>query len=108
MRAGTLNKLIHIMKVSSWTRSTDGEPIAVWTTHIENIFANVQHQTGKETYRDRYRWEVDETDFIIRWTTHTFDPEMRVRYSGDDYDIKAVINVNERDREIRLITTKHK
>jgi len=109
MRAGRLNKQIHIMQpVVSTARSTDGAPIVTWSTYLANIWANVEQQTGQEIYRDRNRWEVEETDFICRWTTHTILTDYRVRYDSADYDIKAVINVNEADRELRLITRKHR
>jgi len=109
MRAGALDKLVHIMRpVVSTARSTDGAPITTWSTYIANIWASVEQKTGTEIYQDRNRWEVDETDFIMRWTTHTIDPDYRVRYGGNDYDIKAVINVSEADRERRLITKRHR
>jgi len=109
MRAGRLNKQIHIMQpVVSTARSTDGAPVVTWSTYLANIWANVEQQTGQEIYRDRNRWEVEETDFICRWTTHTILTDYRVRYGSADYDIKAVINVNEANRELRLITRKHR
>ena len=89
-------------------RSTDGQPIEVWSTLLSNIWAQVMPRTGDEVYRDRYRWEVEEVDFSIRWTSVAIEPEYRVRYDSSDYDIKAVINVAEADREIKLITTRHK
>ena len=50
--------------VVSTARSTDGAPIVTWSTYLANIWANVEQQTGQEIYRDRNRWEVEETDFI--------------------------------------------
>ena len=94
--------------VISTARSTDGGLITTWSTLLANIWAEVDQKTGSEQYRDRNRWEVDETDFIIRWTTHDIEQDYVVRYAGNDYDIKAVINVNEADRERRLITRLHK
>ena len=94
--------------VVSTARSTDGAPVVTWSTYLANIWANVEQQTGQEIYRDRNRWEVEETDFICRWTTHTILTDYRVRYDSADYDIKAVINVNEANRELRLITRKHR
>ena len=108
MRAGFLNKQIHIMSPTATARSTDGQPIEVWSTLLSNIWAQVMPRTGDEVYRDRYRWEVEEVDFSIRWTSVAIEPEYRVRYDSSDYDIKAVINVAEADREIKLITTRHK
>lgn len=108
MRAGLLNKQISIMSASATARSTDGAPIEVWSTLLGNIWAAVDPRMGKETYRDRNRWEVEDVDFTLRWTTVAIIPEYRVRYSGNDYDIRAVINVKEANRELQLITTRHK
>ena len=106
MRAGLLDKLITIREPVSTARSTDGAPIYTQSTLLKDVWAMVDVRTGREDYRDRARWDVQEVDFIMRWTTHTIAPDMVVRYNGSDYDIKAVINVAEADRELHLITRK--
>ena len=109
MRAGLLNKQIHIMQSSvSTARSTDGAPVMVWSTMIANLWAQVIPKTGSnEVYRDRYRWEVDETDFITRWTTHTITADNRIKYDGNEYEIKAVINVDEANVQRQFMTKRH-
>lgn len=109
MRAGKLNKQISILRSSvSSARSTDGAPIVVWSTLLKNIWARVIPQSGSnETYRDRYRWEVNEVDFETRWTTHTLTADDRVKYDGNDYEIKAVINVDEANVERQIMTKRH-
>ncbi len=107
MRAGLRDKQIHIMKSSiSTARSTDGAPIVIWSTMLANMWAQVIPKTGNETYQDRYRWEVKETDFITNWTTHTITSDNRIKYNGDDYEIKAVINIDEANIDRQFITTK--
>ncbi len=109
MRAGRLDKQIHIMKSSiSSARSTDGAPVVVWSTMLANIWAEVVPKTGSEIYRDRYRWEVEETDFFTHWTTHTITADNRIKYDGDEYEIRAVINVGEKNVERQFITTLRK
>ena len=109
MRAGLRDKQIHIMESSvSSARSTDGAPIVVWSTMLANMWAQVIPKSGTETYRNRYRWEVEETDFITNWTTHTITADNRIKYDGDEYEIKAVINVNEANTEWHFITKKHR
>jgi len=108
MRAGTLDRQITIMQSSvSTARSTDGAPVLVWSTMLANIWARVVPRTGSEIYRDRYRWEVAETDFFTRWTTHTITADHRIKYDGDIYEIRAVIDVDEKHVEHQFITTKH-
>lgn len=104
MRAGLLRDVISIRYPVTTARSTDGEPIVTQSTLMSNVWARVDHKTGSEMYRDRNRWEVNETDFFIRYTTNSITPSMSVNYENNDYDIKAVINVDEREREIHLIT----
>jgi len=107
MRAGKINKQISIRYPVSTARSTDGAPIVTTSTLLTDIWAQVDPKTGSEMYRDRNRWEVEETDFFIRYTTATITPSMSVRWDGNDYDIKAIINVGERNRELQLITKRH-
>ena len=106
MRAGQLRDIISIKSPASTARSTDGAPIVTNSTVVQNAWARVDHKTGSEIYRDRNRWEVEEIDFFIRYTTVSITPSMTVRYNAQDYDIKAVINVGARDREIQIITKK--
>lgn len=106
MRAGRLRDVISIQNPVTTARSTDGAPIVTVSTFMKSVWARVVHKTGSEMYRDRNRWEINETDFYIRYTTKTITPSMSVRYNSGSYDIKAIINVGERDREIQLITKK--
>ena len=107
IRAGLRNKQIHIMQSSvSTARSTDGAPIVVWSTMLANMWAQVVPKKGTELYRNRYRWEVEETDFYMNWTTHTITADHRVKYDGDDYEIKAVINIDEANVNWQFITRK--
>jgi SPP1 family predicted phage head-tail adaptor len=107
MRAGQINKQISIRYPISTARSTDGAPIVTTGTLLSDIWARAEPQTGSEVYRDRNRWDVDEIDFYIRYTTATVTNQMWIDYKGNDYDIKAVINVDERDREIQIMTKRH-
>jgi SPP1 family predicted phage head-tail adaptor len=107
MRAGLLRDVISIRYPVTTARSTDGAPIETESTLLKNVWARVDHKTGSETYRNRNRWEINETDFFIRYTTAAITKSMHVNYNGNDYDIKAIINVDERDREIQLITKKY-
>ena len=106
MRAGLLRETISVRAAVSTARSTDGAPIVTYSTILADAWARVAPQKGVELYRDRNRWEVDETDFFIRYTTVSINPANEVIYNSDVYDIKAVINVDERNRELQLITKK--
>ena len=106
MRAGLLDKQINIRYSVSTARSTDGAPIVTTSTLLTDVWARVDHKTGGENYKDRNRWEINETDFFIRYTTAAITPSMSVYYGGESYDIKAIINVNEDNRELQIITKK--
>lgn len=104
MRAGRLNRQISIHSYSATSRSTSGEPIETESTVLKDVWARVDPKTGDENYRQRARWETVETDFYIRYTTVSITPSMSLEYLSNDYDIKAVINVGEKDREYQIIT----
>jgi len=104
MRAGLLNKTISIHAYTATARSTSGEPVEAQSTVLAGVWARVDPKTGKEDYRQRSRWENVEADFFIRWTTVSITPSMSVGYDGNEYDIKAVINTGESNRELQLIT----
>lgn len=108
MRAGRLNRQITITSPVSTARSTDGAPIVVNSTLLSKVWARVDPKAGSEVYRDRNRWEINETDFFIRYTTVSITPSMSVSYNGNSYDIKAVINLDDDNWELQLITKRVK
>ena len=106
MRAGLLRDIISIRSPASTSRSTDGAPIVTQSTVLKDIWARVDNKAGTEIYRDRNRWDVEEADFFIRYTTVSITPTMTVRYNSADYDIKAIIDLDNRHRELQIITKK--
>ena len=110
MRTGLLNRQITILNPVSTARSTSGAPIVTWSTYLANIWAKVEPVKGDERFTGRRRWEVDEVDFVTRWTTavENIGNDYRVRYNSNDYEIKSVINVDEGNHTIKLMTVLHK
>ena len=110
MRIGELNRQVSILQPIVGTRSTvgDGEPVLTYSTILKNIWAKVESQIGREQYRDRNRWEVEDIDFTIWYTTIAIEPEYLVQFNSVNYDIKSVIDVGDSHREIKLMTTRHK
>jgi head-tail adaptor len=99
MRAGLLNRRITIRTGGITTRSTDGEPIFGWSTILGPVWADRQPISGREMFTQDVRWSNVSMRYIIRYTTVAISPADRLIDIDDSsavYDIKAVINMDDR------------
>ena len=78
------------------TRDTGGGLTEAWTT-LANLWADIRPKTGAETYRQGQVQERTVYEFIIR---HRKDigTNYRIVYDSDNYNIKTIKNVDNRDR----------
>ena len=110
IRAGSLNRLVSIRSMAVTTRSTDGQPIYGTSTVLKSVWADRQPISGREMFQAEQRW----SDITVRWilryiSTVTILPEHKVvdlMDSSAEYDIKAVINIDDRDQGWELLTSK--
>lgn len=102
MRAGALRHRVELQQPTE-TRDSHGGVRQTWAT-VQTVYASVEPIGGKEyfaaqqvqsdtTHRVRLRWNPDFTP-TTKW---------RVRYDGRDFDIEAVIEMFERQREWHLM-----
>jgi len=108
MRAGKLNRQISIRAPSTWTRSTDGEPVITWSTVLTSIWADRQPVSGKELFAQDARWSEATVRFITRYsslvdTTHRI---IDLADSSAEYNILAVININDERRGLELLASR--
>ena len=106
MRAGQLNRQVSIREPSTWTRSTDGEPIYTWSTVLTAVWADKQPISGRELFTRDVRWSDVTTKFILRYST-VVNTKCKVIDLGDssaEYDIKAVIDIDDRQQGLELLT----
>ena len=105
MNAGRLNRPISIRQTVSTARSTDGEPIKSVSTVLTDIWADVRPISAREFFRADNRYADVDTLFTLRYTS-VITQTMTVAYNGSEYDIKSVIDVNDRHTELQVLGKK--
>ena len=109
MRAGNLNRQISIRSPSTWTRSTDGGVVDVWTTVLDTVWADRQPISGKELFTQDARWAGVTTKFVLRYSS-LVNAKCRVIDLGDSsavYEIAAVIDIRDERRGLELLAYKY-
>lgn len=90
MRAGQLKHRITLLTYTTTGRDSMGQPIKGWSENPP-IWANVRFISGREFVRaDK---ETAEATASIRIRSRAVTTDMRVRYKGVLYDIRAVLPV---------------
>ena len=100
MNIGKLRKKITIQS-SSESPNTYGERVRTWADFAANRWAEVNPKTGRELFLQQQTVDEERIIFAIRWVK-SITPKMKVVYDGLDYDIRSVVNVNNRNRELQL------
>jgi SPP1 family predicted phage head-tail adaptor len=99
-------KLMHKVTIQQATDTLDsaGEPIQTWATYATRS-AEVMPMGGRETFRLQ-QYYADATAVIrLRYDslTKAITPEMRVSFDSRIFNIESMINVDELNREIKLV-----
>lgn len=102
MRAGTARTQIVIQQRAD-TQNSSGELIPSWTT-FATLSAAIVPLQGRE---------LEAAQQVLATVSHRMDmrylpgvlPSMRISYSGRYFDIGAVLNVKELNRELQLYCT---
>jgi SPP1 family predicted phage head-tail adaptor len=82
------------------TRNSFGEEVVTWSD-VATVWGSVEPVRGRE-FEDVTRAGAEvTTKIVIRYRTGIV-PEMRATEGDNVYDILAVINLENRDREINL------
>lgn len=100
MRAGRLNKKITIQQATDG-RSTSGAVEPTWSTYAV-AWASVEPATGRE-FEDSDQVNAEASiKFRIRYKSGITN-KMRISWDGRVFDITAVLNQYERNREIIIM-----
>jgi SPP1 family predicted phage head-tail adaptor len=99
MKAGDLRHRIVIQRLDTF--NTLGEVTDNWTTYV-TVWANVAPLKGRE-YFDSAMQEAEVDSRITMRYLPGIKPQMRVVYGNQTYDVKSVINVGMKDRELQLM-----
>lgn len=104
MRAGALRHLVTIQSVTDTpSASSRGGLTATWAD-VADVRASIEPLTGRERFAAQV---VDaEVSHRIRMRHRAgVVPKMRVKFGTRLFDIRAVLNVEERNRELELLAT---
>jgi SPP1 family predicted phage head-tail adaptor len=83
------------------TVSSDGEPSATWTT-IDTTSARVRPLAGNEFFAQSGEGSKATTEIRLRYNNRlsAFTPADRLSINGVIYDVEAVVNVDDKNREL--------
>lgn len=103
IRTGRMNKRITIQ---TYTQAADtyGEPIRTWSD-IGTRWAAVEPLTMREFITAKQLASQIDIRFITRYLAD-IKPKMRIVYNSENYNIEAVININNQNRELQLLCSK--
>lgn len=100
MRAGRLRHRVTIQE-KSVTRDDYGAETITWTD-VATVWASVEPLRGDE-FLAMDRRGADVTTRIVMRYYDGVAPEMRVSWGSHTYDVRSVIDVEERHRELQLM-----
>lgn len=100
MRAGDLRKRITIEQRSA-SQSASGEQSHAWTL-VAVVSAAVEPMSGRELEKAQAVFAEVSHQVLIRWRPG-ITAKMRVSYDGRLFNIGAVIDENERHRQLTLL-----
>ncbi len=103
MRAGELRNSIIIQKPTE--TNAYGKVTSSWATHA-TVWAKVMPQSGSEYWSAKQRQEKEPVIFKIRYVAG-ITQKMRVSFNSLIYNINSIVNVEQRNREILLITEEY-
>jgi SPP1 family predicted phage head-tail adaptor len=100
MEAGKLNKRITIQQQST-TQDSYGEAVNTWTT-FATVWAAINPIIGKEFFASDIVNSKVTTKIRIRYLSGLL-PKMRAVYGSKNYDIKAIMNIAEKNAQMLLM-----
>lgn len=106
MRAGDLRHYVTLVRSTSDDVQTDyGDPVVTWET-VANLWAAIEPLSGAErVHADQVHADVS-TQMRVRKpgseVSGGIQPDDRITYGDRTFEIKGVIDVDERGREVVL------
>lgn len=101
--AGRLRHRVTIQQLvaASPQQTASGQPDESWSTYL-TVWAAVEPLNGRELYAAQEHHAEVTTRIRMRHRSGV-TAKMRVTYGGMTYDIKAIVNPEERNRELQLL-----
>ena len=100
MQAGRLRHRITIQTFTT-TKDEFGQPVETWDT-FDTVWASVEPLTGREYFQAQQTQAEISYRVRIRYLSGV-EPTMRVIHGSRTLEILAVLNAEERNREIQLM-----
>lgn len=109
MRAGTLAKRVTFQRRDETHDAFGTEDANTWTD-LFTCSARIAMNGGREFQNAQLILATLEKLFVVRYCSElsTITEKDRISYGGSVYDIGAVTNVMERNRELQLLCTLHR
>ena len=103
IRHGSLNKRITI---ETYTQAADsyGETVRTWVTYSTK-WASVEPLAMRELIAAKEQASKFEIMFRIKYIAGV-KPKMRILYNSDYYNIEAVINTRNKNKELQLFSSR--
>lgn len=101
----SIGRLRYKIALQSPTATDDGGGghSVAWTT-VANLWADIRPSGGDETYRQGKVQEKVTHKIYIRYRD-TINTSYRINYDSRNFNIKNILNVDERDRYLELTCT---
>jgi len=108
MNIGGLNKQITILSWVSSQSTVYGNMVSTYATLATGVWAQVEPLSGREYYQGQQNVAKVDTRFTIRYSTvvKAMQPNSRIVYNSATYEVKSIINPNDANREIVIMTEK--
>ena len=101
MRAGEMRQRITLQR-KTVTRGAMGGEVTTWVTQA-TVWAEARPASGNELIAGEQRQAVTVTEFRMRYDSAVIPkPEWRVLWGPSTYEIVSVLNMDGRNREMRL------
>ena len=100
LEAGKLRNRI-IIQQRSTTKNSFGETIDTWTT-FTTLWAAIEPLRGREFFESKETQAEVTTKITIR-NKSGITPQMRVSWNSKIFDIKSIINIESRNKEVILM-----
>lgn len=107
MRAGRLSNKVEFQRCVE-TSNAFGEPIQTWGD-LFTCWVAIEPLKGAERFSAMQVQSDVDTRIVTRWCQNlsSLNTKDRVKYGNKMYDIKAVLNINERDTELHVMCKEH-
>lgn len=100
MEAGALRHRINF-ESATWTRQSNGQSTAAWSTLLEKVPAAFEPEKGLEHFEAQGLVVTEPARFRIRYLPD-ITPALRIAFRDKVWDISAIVDVAGRERELHL------